>query len=292
MLKGVVLLLLSELCFASATVFGKLVTNSSEISGVEITFFRFFLGFFLALFYVGKEKKSLVPAKVHLVVFRGIFNTVAVIFFFLSVQYTTITNANMLNLTYPVFVFALAPFINKEKSRPVLFVFLLMTMSGIFLVIHPDFKTVNRGDMYGLVSGISAAFGVTTLKQAKEYDSTTTILFYLMLIGTIINFIVMIPGFIIPQGRNILYIVISALLGITGQVLITTGYRYVSSKAGALVSSARIIYAAIMGTLIFHDVINVRVAVGGLLVITSIFMVTLLSGTTQKRIEIIDPTDG
>jgi drug/metabolite transporter (DMT)-like permease len=283
MLKGVILLLLSEFCFASATVFGKLVTNTSSISGVEISFFRFFFGFFIALFYVLKEKKSIRPAKVHLVVFRGISNTVAVIFFFLSVQYTTITNANMLNLTYPVFVFAIAPFINKEKTRPVLFVFLIMTMLGIFLVINPDFKRINVGDIFGLISGISAAFGVTTLKQAREYDDPTTILFYLMLIGTVINFFAMIPNFMFPRGINTLYIVISALFGVVGQVFITLGYRYVTSKTGALVSSVRIIYASVMGAVIFGDIINPRIVAGGILIIASIVLVTALSGRDGRR---------
>ena len=48
--KGVLFLLLAEFCFAAATVFAKFITNSSAIPAIEITFFRFFIGFFMSLY--------------------------------------------------------------------------------------------------------------------------------------------------------------------------------------------------------------------------------------------------
>ena len=285
MTKGILLLLITELCFALATVFGKLVTNNSNISGVEVTFARFFLGLFIALFYVLKEKKSIVPVKKHLIVLRAVSNTIALMLFFLAVQYTTVTNANMLNLTYPVFVFVISPFINKEKSNPLLFIFLAMTMIGVFLVINPNFKHINIGDLFGLISAVCAAFGITILKEARHHDGPTVILFYLMVIGTVINFFVMLPVFIMPEGINILFLLISGLLGVIGQVLLTVGYKYVTPKSGSIVSAVRIIYASIFGIMIFHDHIDARIIAGGILVIISIIAVTLLSG--RKTINVI-----
>jgi len=42
------MLLLAELCFASATVFAKFITNNSDIPAIEITFFRFLFGIIFA----------------------------------------------------------------------------------------------------------------------------------------------------------------------------------------------------------------------------------------------------
>ncbi len=92
------------MCFALSTVFTKFVTNSSDIKGVEITFARFFIGFIVVALYVYHEKIPLKPYRISLIIWRGVLNTVAFMLFFTSLQYTTVTNANMLNMTYPVFI--------------------------------------------------------------------------------------------------------------------------------------------------------------------------------------------
>ena len=44
MYRGIIFLMLAELCFTVSTIFSKLLTNSSSISALEVTFSRFFLG--------------------------------------------------------------------------------------------------------------------------------------------------------------------------------------------------------------------------------------------------------
>lgn len=267
----------AELCFTLATVFVKLVTSTSPIPAVEITFFRFFFGVFLAFFYILKSKASLKPNRWDLVFWRGFFNTVAVILFFLSVQHTTVTNANMLNMTYPAFLFLVAPFINGEKRfSPLMFGYLTLTMTGIVLVIHPDFHKIRAGDVYGLLSGIVAAFGVATLRKAREHDSSAIILLYLMSIGTLINLMVMLPVFQVPTGMIAVYVAISALLGVLGQALMTYGYIHISATGGGLVSSSRILFAAAMGVFFFNEALTPRIILGGCCIAASIIGVTWL----------------
>ena len=107
--KGIVFLLLSELCFTVSTVFSKMLTNTSSISAIEVTFARFFLGLIVFSGIIYKNSISLIPNRLSLLIWRGVLNTVAVILFFLASQYTTITNTHMLNMTYPFFIFLFSP---------------------------------------------------------------------------------------------------------------------------------------------------------------------------------------
>jgi len=269
------LLLCAELCFAGATVFAKIATTGTDIPAVEVTFFRFFLGFFIAGFMMLKTKMSFRPNKINLVVWRAILNTLAVILFFLSVKYTTLTNANMLNTTYPIFIFLFAPFIMKEKITLMQGFYLILSIFGIYLVIHPNFSNINIGDWYGLLSGISGALAIMTLRMAREYDSTALILFYLMLIGIFINGAVLIPVFIIPNHIELWAIVASALLGFAGQAFITSGYRHVEAAKGSIISSSRIIFSIVLGIAIFSESITLRWIIGGILIIISLFGISL-----------------
>ena len=276
--------MLAELCFTASTIFSKLLTNSSGISAIEVTFSRFFLGLIVVSAIIYKNSMSLVPNKIPLLIWRGVLNTIAVMLFFLASQYTSITNTHMLNMTYPFFIFLFAPlFFRQERIAVILYLFLVTGMMGIWLVINPDFKEINRGDIFGLLSAVVSAFAVITLNMARKNDSTMVILFYLMSIGTVLNGLVMIPVFILPEGGQWLLILASGLIGVLGQIFITYGYKYISARAGSLISTSRILYAVILGVLVFSEEITLRVAAGGLLIMLSIIAVSYFNQSKTEQ---------
>jgi drug/metabolite transporter (DMT)-like permease len=281
--SGIILLIMAEFCFAAATVFAKHVTNVSDIPAIEITFFRVSLGTIVAAMYMWQTKTSFRPRKIRLVVARAIFSFSALVAFFYSVEHSSVTNGNMLNMTYPVFIFILAPLFGLEKMNKMSMLFLVTAMTGIYLVIFPDFSHVNKGDLIGLLSGILAAFAIISLSVAREYDSTVLIVFYLMAIGTVCNAIMMAPVFVVPTMKELPALFGSGILGLTGQILLTMGYKHVTAKAGSMVSSSRIVFAALMGFFFFSEALYARVIIGGLLIIVSIIGVSML----QKQRKVI-----
>jgi drug/metabolite transporter (DMT)-like permease len=282
--RGILYLILAEVCFSSATVFAKLVGQLSSIPTVEITFTRFFFGVIVGFAYLKKSGGSFRPNRLSLLIWRGVLNCAAVFLFFLAVRYTTVTNANMLNMSYPAFIFLIAPFINREKSSPFHLIFLIATIAGIYLVVNPNFDTFNTGDIIALISGFAAALAVCTLREARKYDGTFTILFYMMGTGAVINGIALVPQFVLPKAdAACFFLVISGLVGVLGQVFITSGYKHVTAKSGSLVSSARIVFAAVMGISIFGDPLSLRIAAGGALILLSISCVSLFQNKASGK---------
>jgi drug/metabolite transporter (DMT)-like permease len=282
--RGIYLLILAELCFASATVFAKFVTNSSDIPAVEITFCRLILGVILATLYMLKTRTSFIPKKIHLVVARAILSFSALITFFYSVEHSSVTNANMLNMTYPVFIFLVAPLFKLEKLHKISLLFLAMAMIGIYLVIFPDFSHINKGDVIGLLSGIFGAFSIITLSIAREHDSTVLIVFYLMAIGAVCNAFILAPVFEMPHSSDLPFLIGSGLMGVLGQVLLTMGYKNVKAKAGSMVSSSRIIFAATMGFFFFSEALSTRILAGGFLIIAAIIGISALRNKTMETV--------
>ena len=281
------MLLLAEFCFASATVFAKFVTESSSIPAIEITFFRFLFGIIFAYTLLKKSKASMVPNNKKFVMWRGILNTIAVILFFTAVKYTTVTNANMLNMTYPIFIFLFMPFFATEKIKPIQILYLVISIIGVYLVIQPNFNHLLYGDLIGLLSGIVGGVSVITLRKAREKDSTVVIIFYLMIIGTIINGILLLAVFQMPNLVQSAYIILSALLGLGGQIFITSGYKYIEANKGSIISTSRIIFAVILGVLFFNDRLNLELVIGGIFILFSVVQLTLSERKlARERLEI------
>jgi drug/metabolite transporter (DMT)-like permease len=276
--RGVLLILLSALFFAGATVFAKLMTNSYGGSALVVTFCRFAVGFLVTLPGAITGETRLKPVRRDLVALRAITNTGAVFLFFLGIQLTTVTKANLLNMTYPVFVFLAAPVINSERSPRRYYLFLLLTLLGAWQVVRPSAASelggFVSGDLLAFLSAVVAGVAISYLREARKHDDTQTILFYLMLLGTVINGLILfwIP---LPPGPGLLLAAAGGALGVAGQLALTTGYRYVSAAAGALLSSSRLIFAIFLGVVIFSDDLTFQVISGAILIAASLVGVTL-----------------
>jgi len=284
-MSSILLILLSAVFFALSTVFAKFVSNSSEVSSAQITFVRFFIGFIAASYIVKKKKRSIIPHKIHLIIYRSIFNTFAVLLFFIGVKDTTITNANMLNMTYPVFVVLLAPFINKEKISKISLLYLFLSVAAIYLISSPDFSYINRGDAWSLLSAILAAVAVTALRESRKYDSTSVILFYHMGIGTVIMLCMMPFLWKNCSVLNWFNIVVSGILGVAGQYALTIGIKKIDAASSSIISSSRILWAIIFGVIFFSEKLSLNIIIGAILL--TISLIGISGGITYIKNKII-----
>ncbi|MBN2481600.1 MAG: DMT family transporter [Bacteroidales bacterium] len=282
MYKGLFLLLTAEFSFALATVFVKFITNNSDIPPIEITFFRVLIGTFVTLGYMIRTHASFRPKRPLLVFGRAIFSLSALIVFFYAVEKTSVTKANMLNMTYPVFIFILAPLFRIQSVHKSAFIFLIAAMGGITLVMNPDFSRIQTGDLIGLLSGILAAFAIIALSFARLYDSTVLIVFYLMALGTVCNGLIMIPFFVMPQDSELILLVASGVSGVAGQVFLTMGYKYVNARTGSMISSSRILFSALLGVMFFSDKLSPHIITGGIMIMTAIIGISALQRRNQE----------
>lgn len=267
---GLALILISSLCFVASSYFGKVVTNTTEMTGVVTSFSRFALGTVLMLTYMLLAGKSFKPVKMRLIFARSIFNCIALILFSWALRYTTITNENMLHMTYPIFVVLLVPFLTKKRNKNSTFIYLTAIMLGTYLVCNPSFAGINMGDAMSLVSAVVAAAAVIFLKEASRYNEGYLIVFYVMLIGTFFNLPFAYRDLAIFEPSGTIPVLLSALLGFLGQVFLTWGYKYVDSATGSLLSTSRIALAAVIGYIFLSEPLNLRIIIGIALISASL----------------------
>ncbi len=279
---GIMLILISALCFVASSYFGKVVTNTTEMTAIITSFSRFILGTIIMFIYIISTKKSFRPGKMKPIIARAIFNCLSLMLFSWSLQYTTITNTNMLHMSYPVFVILLAPFVTKEKNKISTFIYLFIIMLGSYLVSNPSFIKVNIGDAISLASAILAAISILFLTEARKYNEGYLIVFYIMLIGTFVNFPFAYNDLATFNYNGATPVFLAALLGFLGQVFITWGYKYVDSATGSLVSTSRIIMAAAIGFIFLSEPLNLRIIFGIILITSSLVGI---SGFLDKKTE-------
>ncbi|PZX20313.1 drug/metabolite transporter (DMT)-like permease [Breznakibacter xylanolyticus] len=270
-MKGILYVLLAEFCFAASSVVGKFVIIDSDIPGIQLTFFRFLFGSIIGFVALKRAGESFRPVNVKMVAWRAVFNTISAMAFFMALEYTTVTNVNMLGLTYPLWVVIFAPLIIHEKFEWRNIFFVILALLGVYLVVRPDFQAINKGDMLAFISGVSASVAVLALRQARKTDSTHVIVFYLMVTGLVVHLLVLFPMWKTPTSWQWVLVVLSALLGVAAQLSITQAYKFIEATRGSLISSSRIVMAGIMGVMFFSDDITTQLIAGGALILLAQF---------------------
>lgn len=281
---GIILILVSALCFVASSFFAKVVTNTTEMTAIVTSFSRFALGAVIMFIYIVSNKKSFKPGKIKPIIARAVLNCFSLILFSWSLQFTTMTNTNMLHMTYPLFVILLAPFITKEKIKKSTFIYLFIILLGTYIVSNPSFTSVNIGDAIALASAVIAAIAVLFLTEARKYNEGYLIVFYIMLIGTFVNFPFAYKDIAVFDHNGLIPVFLAALLGFLGQVFLTWGYKYVDSATGSLVSTSRIIMASVIGFIFLSEPLTLRIIFGILLITSSLVGVSGYLDNKMKKI--------
>jgi drug/metabolite transporter (DMT)-like permease len=269
MRKGILYILIAEFTFAGSSVFAKYALEDSDISGLQVTFFRFLIGALVSTVVMVRRGESFVPVSPQMTAWRAIFNTISAMLFFYSLKYTTVTNANMLGMTYPLWVVLFAPIFLDEKFEWKNVGFVILAIAGVYLVVHPDFGTFNYGDICAFGAGITSSIAILALRQARKFDSTYLIIFYLMTFGLVVNSLMVYPVWVNPSFEKWVLIIVAAFLGFIAQLFITQGYRFIDATRGSLVSSSRILMASAMGIMFFSDHFTLQLVAGAVLILAS-----------------------
>lgn len=250
---GCLAILLAEICFYISTIFIRWAKAEVTIDPGYFVFARFLIGFVVVCGVLVIERRDLKPRRYDLLIGRGVFNSIAVFCFFKAVAVTSLAEGNILNMTYPIFLAMLSWFVLKEQRDGVAIGMVAVACGGIWMILAPEQMTPNINNLWGLASGITAAFAILCLNMSRRHHDTETILFYMFGLGSLIMFGLFHDRIFWPNPAEFYYLFWCSAFGVGGQYLLTLGYRYVTAVEGSVLSSSRILMAAVFGPWIALD---------------------------------------
>ena len=282
--------------FASALFF-YLATASlrwARLQGVTIdsanfVFARFFLGFIVVSTLLLIKRTPLKVVSWHYLFGRTLANTLAVYCFFKAVDLTSVAESNILNMTYPLFVALFGWFTLKDERNFTTLLVVALAFTGVVMILAPDLfhgdilSRFNVNSFWGLASGISASVAIIYLNLSRRVHSTETTLFYMFTIGCVVIACVFYKHLVMPQATDFIYLFICSFLSILGQVTITFGFRFVTAVEGSIISSSRILMAALLGPILASEPVLKATGWGGALLIFGGNVYLALKPTSSKK---------
>lgn len=279
---GPLQMILSSACFAFMSYFAKLATE--DIPSNEVTFFRLAVGVLVTLALVYRGGVKLRTENLNMLIVRGFFGGVAVLLFFIALEKGSITNSVVLQNTYPIFASLISLYVLKERLNFKLVLFMIITFSGIVILVRPDIGSIRAGDIFALVSGLLGGFAVTAVRQLRmKNESVWTIFFYFCLFGAVISLILAIPSWIWPQPKEYMPLFLTGLLGLLGQVTMTSAYKYCSTAVGGVLSMSTGVFSYIIGVSLLKEHVGMIDLTGVFLIIAGNALVVTFESMKDKR---------
>ena len=259
---GIYYMLIASLLFAGTGALSKIL--SSELSSIEIVFFRNIIGLGLIILMIYKKPLHQTGGKFWLLAFRGIIGTIGLYAFFYNIAHIDLATAFTFSKTSPIFTALLAAFIFKERLSYLGWFAIFIGVIGILFIIEPTLG-VSKDEYIGLLSGIGAALAYTSIRGLRKHYDTRAIVLSFMLCGSAIPLLSMIIGsfyyrpdldflispFIMPSLASWVMVILMGLLATGFQIYLTKAYA-ASKKAGvvAAVGYSDVVFSMIFGLIL------------------------------------------
>lgn len=281
--KGPVMFLASSFLFAVMSFFVKLASEFTSIH--EIAFVRFTMGIAVALLLAKAGKVNLSSNRRPLMIIRGVVGGLAILFFYAAIKTGTLTNATVLNNTYPIFATVIAVFYLREQVRPAILILLAVSITGIVLLTQPSVSAVRMGDFFAVISALLAGVSVVVIRELRKTETAWSVFFYLSIFGAAFSGVLALPHLTVPEIRGAGFILMAAVTGTLGQVLNTGAYKYCTASVGSTLSMSTAVFSAFFGMVFLGDRLTSVETLGAVMILMSSAYITY-HGVGEKQDEI------
>lgn len=263
--------------WGTAGIFAKMISGMSAQSiifyRVAIAFAVFFLFFILS----GNLSRLKLSDKRSYLVLFSVLQVITMLAFFESIMNGSVPVAVLLLYTAPVYVTIFSPKLLKERSTGKGWVALVLSISGVILIVDPgniDFSVRSTGIIAGILSGISYAFQIMTSRHISKSYSGYNQAFWSFLIAALL----LLPAATVPSDivlENSMYLLMLAVFPtILAVSLYFNGLKKVRATNASILGLIEPLSAVIFSIIILHDSISMPVMLGGALILIGGAIVT------------------
>ena len=285
--RGLRLAAIGALCFSLMSALAKLVGDRLPVQ--EIILFRGAV--FGAFTYILLRRKGLSPwgTERHLLILRGLLGYAALTCFFTAVMHLPLGSTTTLHFTNPVFGALLAAWLLGEGLRGREVFLVLLSLAGVILVARPEFL-FGGGESLPVVwvgvammgAVLSACAYVVTKRLTRTNDPLVSVFYFafITVVGSVpFNF----TSFVWPGGWDWPLLLGVGLATLGGQVFLTLALQAERATRVMAVGYLQIVFAAILGVLLFAELPDLWAAVGATIIIGSTFAMGRLHPTAAPR---------
>tara|TARA_A100001011_G_C14293329_1_gene837230 strand:+ start:770 stop:1720 length:951 start_codon:yes stop_codon:yes gene_type:complete len=301
--KGIIFILLGMAAFSIQDALIKFIYNDAAL--YELYFGRTLIAIIILVSYLKFSKK-----KINLKTHYPLLTTIRVIcfffgfsFFYISLTYMTLATANALFFCCPFFVSILAIIFLKEKVGIRRWSAIITGFIGVYIVLNPNFSNFNYMKLAPIACALCYAISMTITKITSDKDNVYTQMLHLYIGAIIISILFFIftgkgqfNNFNDPTFQFIFrewftnpfyawpYIISMGLISVLAFYFILNAYSIASPSVVSLFEYSLIIWAILIGYMLFNNIPTIRTLFGATIIIIAGIYIYLREKTNDQLI--------
>ncbi|WP_299047818.1 DMT family transporter [uncultured Tateyamaria sp.] len=247
----------------------------------------------------GEMREALTPKNLRGHIWRGLFGTTAMALTFAGLGLLPLPEVTAIGYATPMFTVILAAIMLGERIRLFRISAVALGLVGVMIVIWPrlsldDIGTAGTiGALFVLGASILRAFVQIHIRTLVKTEHTAAIVFYFSLTATVLSLLSLPFGWVVPAGTDLILLVGAGLIGGVAQIMVTASYRFGAASMLAPFDYTSLIFAALIGYLIFAELPTVETVIGASLVVLGgviiIWRERQLGGGRSRARAVTDP---
>jgi permease, DMT superfamily len=279
--KAILYIIISAFCFALMNCFVRL---SGDLPTIQKSFFRNFIALLAAGFIILKSafknnsenklkaiknefnyKKSDFP----LLIIRAGFGTLGILGNFYAVSRLNISDASMLNKLSPFFAIVFSFLFLKEKPKLIQALGVLIAFLGSLFIIKPSMNFAETFPaIVGFCGGIGAGAAYTAVRALGQRGvKGPKIVFFFSAFSCIVTLPFIIFDYAPMSLKQTFILLMAGLAASGGQFSITAAYTNAPAKEVSVFDYSQIIFAAVLGYIIFDQIPDIYSVIGYVIII-------------------------
>ncbi len=281
--KAVIFMLSSA---AGFSVMQALVKLLGDLPVYEKVFFRNAISLIVAYFVCKQNGSKLFGNKNsrNLLFYRSIIGSVGMVLYFYAIPNMLLADANMINKLSPFFLTIFAVIFLKEKLKNYQIPTLIIVLIAAMFIIKPKFDLSVLPATVALFSSIFAAAAYTFVRFLGKQERPETIIFFFSFVNTVLMLIPTLIHFTQPTSQQLMLLFFTGIFAAIGQFGLTHAYKLAPASEIAIYNYANIIFVAIIGFIIWQEILDIYSIIGGIIIISISIMLFFL----QKNLDSIN----
>lgn len=274
--SGFIFMILSAASFCMMTVFVKIV--GATLPTIQIVFVRGVFTLVLTGFFLFREKIKPFGKHRKLLAARGLAGTIALFLVYESINRFPLSDATVIQYLYPLFTAIFAVLLLSEPITKNVIIGLFSGFFGVYCLLGFPLISETSIDTNSLIIAVSGSLltglaYVLVKKATSLNEHPLVVMFYFPLFTVPVFFPFIFSNWETPSMEAWLYLFLVGVFTQLGQLFLTYGYKKLPATEAAPISYAQVLFATIIGSIIFDEIINMNFIVGSIMVLFSIIIV-------------------
>ena len=245
---------------------------SQSVHVFEIAFIRHLFGVILMSTVLLKNGlRPFVTRHFGLHAIRGILNVGATLAYFGGLSLEPLAKVVSLSLLSPIFASVGAVLILGERMTRYRWIALILGLIGAAIILRPGFQAISLGAGLVLLSNTLWALALVVIKMLSRTDSSVTVTLYAAVLQAPFTFVFALFVWTWPPIGLIALMGVVAVLGTVSQLCLSESFRKADATLVLPVDFTKVIWASLIGYFFFHQVPEIWVGLGALVVFTAVF---------------------